>query len=143
MPSPIAVERSGCRFWIVAVTAPIQRRGTTVVAVPAKETSATLNFGGNAVTKSFAAALAASSLVGFTSVAIIDNEMSMVTTIVARSRGTETESFGFANASVNVSRLKIDSTTATCLSQYGPRDDQVEHGLPDLPVAVPLPLDEE
>ena len=118
MPSPIAVDGCGCSAWMAAVTAPRSRvGGTRVVAVPAKETSATLNFGGSEVTNAAAADLAASSRFGSTSVASIDSETSMVTTIVARSRGTDTWSFGLANASVRVSRLRIDSPTATCRSQ--------------------------
>ncbi len=50
MPSPIAVEACGRSASIAAVTAPRSRvGGTTVVAVPAKVTSATLNFGGQPV----------------------------------------------------------------------------------------------
>src|SRR3954469_25529258 len=110
MPSPIAVEGCGCRASMAAVTAPLSRvGGTRVVAVPAKETSATLNLGGRVVTNAEAADLAASIRFGATSVASIDSETSMVTTIVARSRGTDTWSFGFAKARVRVSRLRMDS----------------------------------
>ena len=45
----------------------------------------------------------------------------MVTTMVARSRGTETWSFGLAKASVRVSRLRMDRPTATCRSQVRSR----------------------
>src|SRR5689334_3445606 len=106
MPSPMAVDGWGSRASMAAVTAPRSSvGGTKVVAVPAKETSATLNFGGNDVTNSAAAVFAASNRVGSTSVASIDSDTSMVTTMVARSRGTDTWSFGFANARVRVSRL--------------------------------------
>ena len=82
--------------------------------MPANVTSDTLNFGGSEFTNAAAAVLAASSRFGSTSWASMESETSMVTTTVARSRGTETWSFGFANASVNVSRLKIDKPTARC-----------------------------
>ena len=89
MPSPIAVEGWGCRPWMAAVTAPRSSvGGTRVVALPANETTATLNFGGSELTNDSAADFAASNRFGATSVAIIDSETSIVTTIVARSRGT-------------------------------------------------------
>src|SRR3954467_5284145 len=122
MPSPIAVDALGWRPWMAAVAAPRSWvGGTSVVAVPAKDTTATLNFGGSAVTKPPAADLAASSRFGWTSVASIDSDTSIVTTIVARSRGTDTSPFGFAYATVSVSRLRIDSPTATCRSQVRSR----------------------
>src|SRR5919112_4869081 len=115
MPSPIAVEGCGWRASIAAVTAPRSSvGGTRVVAVPANETSETLNFGGSVFTNADAAALAASIRFGATSVASIDSDTSIVTTIVARSRGTDTWSLGLAKASVRVNRLRMDSPTATC-----------------------------
>jgi hypothetical protein len=51
----------------------------------------------------------------------MDSEMSMVTTMVARSRGTDTWSFGLANATVRVSRLRMDKPTARCRSQVRSR----------------------
>ena len=58
----------------------------------------------------------------------MDSEMSMVTTMVARSRGTDTWSFGLAKATVRVSRLRMDRPDGQ-VPQPGPvaRDDQVEH----------------
>src|SRR3954468_21150766 len=101
MPSPIAVDACGCMASMAAVTPPRSRvGGTRVVAVPAKETSATLNFGGRLVTNAEAADLAASIRFGDTHVASIESDTSMVATMVARSRGTDTWSFGFAKASV-------------------------------------------
>ena len=85
-----------------------------MTAVAAKLTSETLNFGGRLLTNSSAATFAAANRFGSTSVASIDNDTSIATTIVARSRGTATASFGFANANVSVSRLRIDNPTATC-----------------------------
>src|SRR5215218_9388207 len=106
MPSPMAVDGAGSRASIAAVTEPLSRvGGTTTVGLPAKVTNATLNLGGNELTNSTAAPLAARSRLGSTSSASMDSEMSMVTTTVARSRGTDTWSFGLANATVRVSRL--------------------------------------
>ena len=122
MPSPIAVEGAGSRASIAAVTEPLSRvGGTTVVALPAKVTRATLNFGGSEFTNCTAAPLAATSRLGSTSSASMDSEMSMVTTTVARSRGTDTWSLGLAKATVRVSRLRIDRPTATCRSQVRSR----------------------
>ena len=107
---------------MAAVTAPRSRvGGTTVVAVPANVTRETLNFGGSEFTNAAAAVLAASSRLGSTSLASIDSDTSMVTTMVARSRGTATWSFGLAKASVRVSRLRIDRPTATCRTQVRSR----------------------
>src|SRR4051812_35374216 len=118
----MAVDGWGRRLSIAAVTAPRSSvGGTSVVALPAKDTTATLNLGGSEFTNCTAADLAASSLLGATSVAIIDSETSMVTTTVARSRGTATWSLGFANANVKVIRLRIDKPTARCRSQVRSR----------------------
>ena len=89
--------------------------------MPANDTTATLNFGGREFTKPSAADLAASRRFGRTSVASIDSETSMVTTIVARSRGTDTSPLGLAYATVSVRRLRIDRPTATCRSQVRSR----------------------
>ena len=114
----MAVDGCGCSASMAAVTAPRSRvGGTSVVAVPANETSDTLNLGGRAVTNSAAAVLAASSRFGSTSVASIDSDTSMVTTMVARCRASSTWSLGLAKASVSVSRLRIDRPTATCRTQ--------------------------
>ena len=118
MPSPMAVDGCGCSASMAAVTAPRSRvGGTSVVAVPAKETSETLNLGGSELTNADAAVLAASSRFGSTSVASIDRDTSMVTTMVARWRSSSTWSLGLAKARVRVSRLRMDSPTATCRTQ--------------------------
>ena len=80
-----------------------------------------MNLGGSESTNCSAADLAASNRLGSTSVASIDSETSMVTTIVARSRGTETCPLGLAKARVKVRRLRMDRPTARCRSQVRSR----------------------
>ena len=57
--------------------------------------------------------MAASSRLGFTSVACIDCDASITITTVARSRGTSICVLGRANAAVRVIRLSSESATAT------------------------------
>ena len=61
--------------------------GTFTFAVPAKVTNATLKRSGRLEMNFLAACLAVSSRFGFTSSASIDQDTSIVTTTVARSRG--------------------------------------------------------
>ena len=70
--------------------------GILMSAVAAKDTSATLKLSGSESTNSLAPSFAASSLVGVTSVAIIERDTSMTTTTVARSRGTRVIACGCA-----------------------------------------------
>ena len=109
----MAVESCSLMLLIAFATVPCCRVGGTRIDVaPAIETTETLYFSGSALTNAMAAALAASSRFGATSVACIDSEASMTSTIVARSRGTFTSVVGWAKAVVSVTRLSSDSATA-------------------------------
>jgi hypothetical protein len=61
--------------------------GTLTFAVPAKVTSATLKRSGRLAMNFFADSFAASSRLGVTSLASMDQDTSIVTTMVARSLG--------------------------------------------------------
>src|SRR5665647_1712719 len=81
--SPIAVPSCGCRASIARLRA--ERSvigGTRTDGLPDSETRATLYAVGRDATNDLAAVLAASSLVGCTSVAVIDCDTSMTSTIV-------------------------------------------------------------
>jgi hypothetical protein len=105
MPSPVAVDSASSSPSIERSTVARSVVGGTMMdAVPAKLTSATLNLRGNELTNSLADSFAASSRFGSMSVAIIDSDTSIATTIVARSRGTLTWSFGCANATMHEQR---------------------------------------
>jgi hypothetical protein len=64
--------------------------GTATTARDANETTPTRNVCGTFLRKASAAALAAPSRVGLTSVAFIDRDVSIARSTVASSRGTET-----------------------------------------------------
>ena len=67
-----------------------------MAAVPEKVTRDTLNVAGSRSTNSLAASCAASIRLGATSWARMERDTSMVTTTVARSRGTGTNAVGWA-----------------------------------------------
>ena len=132
MPSPIAVEGCG-RAGPGSPPSPLPDPASAARGwsrVPANDTSATLNFGGSELTNCSAADFAASSRFGCHVGGLIDSETSMVTTIVARSRGTYTSPLGLANASVKVISRQ-DRQPDGEVAQPGPvaRDDEVEHRL--------------
>lgn len=122
MPSPVAVDSASSSPSIDRCTVARSVVGGTMMdAVPAKLTSETLNFDGSWLTKFFADFFAASSRFGSTSVAIIDSETSIATTMVARSRGTLTSSLGCANATTQVAADSSASPTARCRRHCGRR----------------------
>src|SRR5215210_3851900 len=79
---------------------------TRTWAVPEKDTRPTLSRGGTRSMNVSAAALAARSRVGSTSVASMDRETSMAITIVARSLGTLVALVGWAKAVTRVARAR-------------------------------------
>ncbi len=114
MPSPMAVD--SCSWMLLIAFSTVLCAvvgGTRIDTDPAIETTETLYLSGRSVTKSTAACLAASSRLGWTSVACIDSEASMTNTTVARSRGTSTWVLGRAKAAVRVIRLSSERATAT------------------------------
>src|ERR671912_2271976 len=114
MLSPIAVD--SCSVMVLIAFSTVlwaSVGGTRMFGLPDIDTTATLYFSGRLSTNATAACLAAASRLGWTSVASIDSEASITTTIVARSRGTSTWVLGCANAAVRVIRLNNESATAT------------------------------
>ena len=78
--------------------------GTATTARVANETTPTWNFFGTSSRNVFAAIRAASRRVGWTSVAFIERETSMASTIVASSRGTVTVACGRATPTIMSAR---------------------------------------
>ena len=93
-------------------TAPRSRVGAAMMdVVPEKVTSATLNVSGSMSTNSLAACWAASIRLGDTSCERIERETSIVTTTVARSRGTGVSAVGWAKATTKDDIANSDETT--------------------------------
>ena len=78
-------------------------------------TTATLYCSGSDLMNSVDSFWAASRRLGAMSLAAIDRDTSITTTMVARSRGTFSTPFGRAHARISVTRLSSDSATARCL----------------------------
>jgi hypothetical protein len=93
--------------------------GTNTEALPANPTSPTLNSSGRFATNSRAAAFAAVSRSGSTSVASIDRDTSTATSTVARSRGTWTSSVGRAKPRVSSASMPRNSPAGTCRRHCG------------------------
>ena len=91
---------------------------TSTAAVPANDTSPRLTPGVSWSANDLAAACAAASLLGATSVACIDSETSITRTTVARLRGTRASACGPANATV--SRASATSSAAAGMCRYQP-----------------------
>jgi hypothetical protein len=120
MPSPIAVDSCNCSRSIAVLTWPWSFVGdTTTVALLANDTSERLNDRGNSSTNSFAASLAAVNRSGSMSVACIDSDTSMASTMVARSSGSFTSVAGLAMPTESVSRHSTNALAATCRRQPG------------------------
>src|SRR3954465_7723705 len=93
--SPMAVRRASTRESTDRIASCRSAvGGETRLATPAKLITPTLNRSGRLRMKFLAEFLAASNLLGSTSVAIIDSDTSIATMIVARSRGTLTAVVG-------------------------------------------------
>src|SRR5579885_2171617 len=110
MASPMAVRGPSWRVSIPRLSRAWSVVGETRTwAVPENETSPMLSRLGTMSTKALAASWAATSRLGWTSVASMDSEVSMAMTTVARSRGTFTGRAGWAKA---VTRAMRDRTNA-------------------------------
>jgi hypothetical protein len=92
---------------------------TTVVAVPANDTSPRLIRSGRTSPNSLAASCIASNRVGSTSVACMDNETSTAMTMVARSRGTRTSVLGTARETTSVASPRAATPNARCRRHPG------------------------
>jgi hypothetical protein len=95
--------------------------GTSTVADPAKETRPRLIGAGSWPTNDWAAALAASSREGWTSVASIEMETSMARMIVARSLGTCSLRVGRARATTIEARARSRRAAGTWRRHPGRR----------------------
>ena len=91
--------------------------GSRTAGLPDSDTRDRLYWAGTALTKSDAASFAAASRFGLTSVAFIDSDVSITTTMVAALRGTRSTPNGRAQAPTRVIRLRMESATVTCRSQ--------------------------
>ena len=93
--------------------------GTSVVAVPAKDTRPRLIRSGRTSTNSLAAVCMARKRSGSMSVACIDSDTSTAMTTVARSRGTRTSVLGTARETTSVARPSATTPNARCRRQPG------------------------
>ena len=120
--SPMAVDSCNCRDLIADVTVGRSSVGdTSTLALPPKDTSPRLIWGGRLRAKSVAACLAASMRVGSTSVACIDSETSMAIITVARSRGTLTSAEGRATPTLSTDMPASSRAKVRCRRQPGRR----------------------
>jgi hypothetical protein len=95
--------------------------GTATTARDAKETTPTRKVCGTFWRKASAAALAAPSRVGLTSVAFIDRDVSMASSTVASSRGTETVACGRATPTTIAASATRRIASGRCRRQPGER----------------------
>ena len=93
--------------------------GTSVVAVPAKDTSPRLIRAGSTPTNCFAAVCIALKRVGSMSRACMDSDTSTAITTVARSRGTRTLVLGAARETTSVARPNATMANARWRRQPG------------------------
>jgi hypothetical protein len=113
--SPMAVDSARSRLSIAFATwGRSVVGGTTVVAVPAKDTSPRLIRSGRTSTNSLAAVCIARKRSGSMSVACIDRETSTAITTVAFSRGTRTTVLGTARDTTSVASPSTRIPNATC-----------------------------
>jgi hypothetical protein len=104
VPSPGCNERSACR-----ANARSAVGGSAIDARPEKPTTPTRNFSGIFPRKALAASRAAASLVGRTSFARIDSDVSTARITVASSRGTLTVACGLATPTT----IAVNATSST------------------------------
>ena len=122
MASPVAVDSASCRLSTARLTAFRSVVGdTSTAAVPANDTSPRFTPGVSWSANDFAAACAAASRVGATSVAFIDSDTSITSITVARLRGTFAIACGAASATVSTASAMISATAGTCRTQPGLR----------------------
>ena len=93
--------------------------GTTVVALPAKDTSPRLIRSGRTSTNSLAAVCIASKRLGSMSRACIDSETSTAMMTVARSRGTRTSLLGTASETISAAIPSATTPNARWRRQPG------------------------
>ena len=118
--SPIAVLSASDRVWSRAMTAAWSVVGSARTAVvPEKVTTPTLKVSGSPSTNVAAAARAASSRFGATSVASIERETSIATMTVARSWGTRMSISGRAVATARVTRARTKAAAGACRRHPG------------------------
>ena len=118
--SPVAVRSSSLRPAMAAAAAARSVvGGTSTVAVPAKDTTPRLIPGGRSCTNRVAACCAAANRFGVTSVACMDNDTSMASITVARSRGCRACAVGPAIATVSNANPTSTTTAGTCRHRPG------------------------
>jgi hypothetical protein len=118
--SPIAVDSASSRLSMALRTCwRSVVGGTTVVALPAKDTRPRLIRSGRTSTNSLAAVCMASNLFGSMSRACIDSETSTAITTVARSRGTRTSLLGTASETTSTASPRATTPNARCRRQPG------------------------
>jgi hypothetical protein len=114
------VDSASCRLSTPVLTALRSVVGeTSTAAVPAKDTSPRLTPGVSWSANCLAAACAAASRVGATSVAFIDSDTSITSITVARLRGTFAMACGPASATVSTASAAISAIAGRCRHRPG------------------------
>jgi hypothetical protein len=113
--SPMAVASASCRLSMAVRTSSRSVVGvTSVLAVPAKDTSPRLIRAGSTLTNSLAATCIAENRSGSMSVACMDSDTSTAMITVARSRGTRISVLGAASDTTRTPRPRQTRPNATC-----------------------------
>ncbi len=118
--SPVAVDSASCRLSTARLTEVRSVVGdTSTAAVPANDTRPRFTPGVSWSANDFAAACAAASRVGETSLAFIDSDTSITSMTVARLRGTFAIACGPASATVSTASAAIIAIAGTWRSRPG------------------------